>query len=90
MCSAGIQGHLQALHSPFGNPSSELCPPDTAPVCREAAPSDDDDDGTFSWLEEMGVQDKVKKPDTISIQLYPCFDLPDVCSRQLFSAVVHI
>ncbi|NXD29726.1 DONS protein, partial [Spelaeornis formosus] len=36
----------------------------------EPAPSDEeDDDGTFSWLEEMGVQDKVKKPDTISIQL---------------------
>ncbi|NXM97636.1 DONS protein, partial [Sylvia borin] len=36
----------------------------------EPAPSDDDDDdGSFSWLEEMGVQDKVKKPDAISIQL---------------------
>ncbi|XP_017598813.1 PREDICTED: protein downstream neighbor of Son, partial [Corvus brachyrhynchos] len=35
----------------------------------EPAPSDDDDDGSFSWLEEMGVQDEVKKPDTISIQL---------------------
>ncbi|XP_041328560.1 protein downstream neighbor of Son [Pyrgilauda ruficollis] len=35
----------------------------------ERAHSDDDDDGSFSWLEEMGVQDKVKKPDTISIQL---------------------
>ncbi|XP_071286175.1 protein downstream neighbor of Son [Agelaius tricolor] len=35
----------------------------------EPAPSDDDDDGNFSWLEEMGVQGKVKKPDTISIQL---------------------
>ncbi|NWS36154.1 DONS protein, partial [Polioptila caerulea] len=35
----------------------------------EPAHSDDDDDGSFSWLEEMGVQDKVKKPDTISIQL---------------------
>eukprot|EP00076_Gallus_gallus_P047104 XP_416713.4 protein downstream neighbor of Son [Gallus gallus] len=35
---------------------------------KEAAPSDDDDDG-FSWLEEMGVQDKVKKPDAISIKL---------------------
>ncbi|XP_014749189.1 PREDICTED: protein downstream neighbor of Son [Sturnus vulgaris] len=35
----------------------------------EPAPSDDDDDGSFSWLEEMGVQDKVEKPDTISIQL---------------------
>uniref|UniRef100_A0A8C3K5Q5 Downstream neighbor of SON n=1 Tax=Calidris pygmaea TaxID=425635 RepID=A0A8C3K5Q5_9CHAR len=31
-------------------------------------PSDDDDE-SFSWLEEMGVQDKVKKPDTISIKL---------------------
>ncbi|NXB79333.1 DONS protein, partial [Donacobius atricapilla] len=36
----------------------------------EPTPSDDDDDdGSFSWLEEMGVQDKVKKPDTVSIQL---------------------
>uniref|UniRef100_A0A8C5X0U3 DNA replication fork stabilization factor DONSON n=1 Tax=Malurus cyaneus samueli TaxID=2593467 RepID=A0A8C5X0U3_9PASS len=34
-----------------------------------STPSDDDDDGSFSWLEEMGVQDKVKKPNTISIQL---------------------
>ncbi|XP_056595093.1 protein downstream neighbor of son homolog [Triplophysa dalaica] len=29
---------------------------------------DDDDDG-FSWLQEMGVQDKIKKPDAISIKL---------------------
>ncbi|NXX11268.1 DONS protein, partial [Podargus strigoides] len=37
---------------------------------EEPAPSDDDDDdGSFSWLEEMGVQDKVKKPDAISIKL---------------------
>ncbi|XP_035752317.1 protein downstream neighbor of Son [Egretta garzetta] len=35
----------------------------------EPAPSDDDDDESFSWLEEMGVQDKVKKPDAISIKL---------------------
>ncbi|RMB92406.1 hypothetical protein DUI87_31176 [Hirundo rustica rustica] len=36
----------------------------------EPTPSDDDDDdGSFSWLEEMGVQDEVKKPDTLSIQL---------------------
>ncbi|NWI54498.1 DONS protein, partial [Calyptomena viridis] len=35
----------------------------------EAAPSDDDEDESFSWLEEMGVQDQVKKPDAISIQL---------------------
>ncbi|XP_065808294.1 protein downstream neighbor of son homolog isoform X1 [Labrus bergylta] len=30
---------------------------------------EDDDDGSFSWLKEMGVQDKIKKPDSISIQL---------------------
>ncbi|NWI62531.1 DONS protein, partial [Todus mexicanus] len=35
---------------------------------EEAAPSDDDEE-SFSWLEEMGVQDKVKKPDAISIKL---------------------
>ncbi|XP_071423583.1 protein downstream neighbor of Son [Pithys albifrons albifrons] len=35
---------------------------------EEPAPSDDDDE-SFSWLEEMGVQDEVKKPDTVSIQL---------------------
>ncbi|NXX32973.1 DONS protein, partial [Nicator chloris] len=45
----------------------------------EPIPSDDDDDdeedddddnyGSCPWLEEMGVQDKVKKPDTLSIQL---------------------
>lgn len=37
---------------------------------RELDPSDDEHE-SFSWLEEMGVQDKVKKPDTISIKLYP-------------------
>uniref|UniRef100_G1KD20 DNA replication fork stabilization factor DONSON n=2 Tax=Anolis carolinensis TaxID=28377 RepID=G1KD20_ANOCA len=30
---------------------------------------DDDDDEGFLWLEEMGVQDKIKKPNNISIQL---------------------
>ncbi|KAM9334184.1 protein downstream neighbor of son homolog [Symphorus nematophorus] len=29
----------------------------------------DDEDGDFSWLKEMGVQDKIKKPDSITIQL---------------------
>ncbi|KFP03059.1 Protein downstream neighbor of Son, partial [Calypte anna] len=42
-------------------------------VGEEPAPSDDDDDDddeeSFSWLEEMGVQDKVKKPDVLSIKL---------------------
>uniref|UniRef100_A0A8C8SCZ3 Downstream neighbor of SON n=1 Tax=Pelusios castaneus TaxID=367368 RepID=A0A8C8SCZ3_9SAUR len=27
------------------------------------------DDESFSWLEEMGVQDKIKKPDAVSIKL---------------------
>ncbi|NXD07777.1 DONS protein, partial [Nothocercus nigrocapillus] len=37
---------------------------------EEPAPSDDDDDEeSFSWLEEMGVQDKIKKPDAISIKI---------------------
>ncbi|KAF0045697.1 hypothetical protein F2P81_002226 [Scophthalmus maximus] len=29
----------------------------------------EDEDSSFSWLVEMGVQDKIKKPDSISIQL---------------------
>ncbi|NXP51481.1 DONS protein, partial [Heliornis fulica] len=39
---------------------------------EEPPPSDDDedDDESFSWLEEMGVQDKVKKPDAISVKLH--------------------
>ncbi|XP_061483728.1 protein downstream neighbor of Son [Rhineura floridana] len=35
---------------------------------EEQGMSDDEEEG-FSWLEEMGVQDKIKKPDTISIKL---------------------
>ncbi|XP_015280420.1 PREDICTED: protein downstream neighbor of Son [Gekko japonicus] len=31
--------------------------------------SGDDDEEGFSWLEEMGVQDKIKKPDAINIKL---------------------
>lgn len=31
----------------------------------------DDEDCSFSWLKEMEVQDKIKKPDSITIQLYP-------------------
>ncbi|XP_060689729.1 protein downstream neighbor of son homolog isoform X1 [Hemiscyllium ocellatum] len=34
-----------------------------------AGSSDDDDDGGMSWLKEMGVQDKIKKPDSVSIKL---------------------
>ncbi|XP_043098353.1 protein downstream neighbor of son homolog [Puntigrus tetrazona] len=36
---------------------------------EEDEDEDDDDDGGFSWLKEMGVQDKIKKPDAISIKL---------------------
>ncbi|KAL2102800.1 hypothetical protein ACEWY4_001968 [Coilia grayii] len=35
----------------------------------EEEEDEDDEDGGFSWLKEMGVQDKIKKPDTISIKL---------------------
>ncbi|XP_038657553.1 protein downstream neighbor of son homolog [Scyliorhinus canicula] len=38
-------------------------------VHKEQAGSSDDDDGGFSWLKEMGVQDKIKKPDSVSIKL---------------------
>ncbi|XP_072289408.1 protein downstream neighbor of son homolog [Eucyclogobius newberryi] len=34
---------------------------------KEKEPENDDED--MSWLKEMGVQDKIKKPDAISIQL---------------------
>uniref|UniRef100_A0A4W5KEU5 DNA replication fork stabilization factor DONSON n=1 Tax=Hucho hucho TaxID=62062 RepID=A0A4W5KEU5_9TELE len=41
---------------------------------KEQGPTEDcdndDDDGGFSWLTEMGVQDKIKKPDNISIKLH--------------------
>ncbi|KFQ26376.1 Protein downstream neighbor of Son, partial [Merops nubicus] len=46
--------------------SLEAC--DSTEGGEEPAPSDDDEE-SFSWLEEMGVQDKVKKPDAISIKL---------------------
>ncbi|XP_073318599.1 protein downstream neighbor of son homolog [Pagrus major] len=35
----------------------------------QAGDEGEDEDGDFSWLKEMGVQDKIKKPDSISIQL---------------------
>ncbi|CAI9169118.1 unnamed protein product [Rangifer tarandus platyrhynchus] len=38
---------------------------------EEQAVSDEDEEESFSWLEEMGVQDKIKKPDVLSIKLYP-------------------
>lgn len=34
-----------------------------------------DEDSSFSWLKEMGIQDKIKKQDGITVQLYPCPEL---------------
>lgn len=36
---------------------------------EEQAVSDEDEEESFSWLEEIGVQDQIKKPDVISIKL---------------------
>ncbi|XP_029930649.1 protein downstream neighbor of son homolog [Myripristis murdjan] len=36
---------------------------------REEDDYGDDEDGSLSWLKEMGVEDKIKKPDSLSIQL---------------------
>ncbi|XP_071320352.1 protein downstream neighbor of son homolog [Trachinotus anak] len=38
-------------------------------AAEEEEEDDDDGGGGFSWLKEMGVQDKIKKPDSITIQL---------------------
>ncbi|NP_001088556.1 protein downstream neighbor of son homolog [Xenopus laevis] len=35
----------------------------------DEASDESDEDESFSWLEEMGVEDKIKKPDSISIKL---------------------
>ncbi|RXM92995.1 Protein downstream neighbor of son-like [Acipenser ruthenus] len=53
--------------SPDGEQESE--DGDGNPAQVNSDEDDDEDDGGFSWLEEMGVQDKIKKPDTISIKL---------------------
>lgn len=48
---------------------------------------DDDEDGSFLWLKEMGVQDKIKKPDSITIQLYPVLRLvKDRCGHDYISS----
>ncbi|XP_051006214.1 protein downstream neighbor of Son isoform X2 [Acomys russatus] len=36
---------------------------------EEQAVSDEDEEESFSWLEEIGVQDQIKKPDMLSIKL---------------------
>ncbi|CAN2387583.1 replication fork protection [Pristimantis euphronides] len=42
---------------------------ETGHTSEEETPVDSDEDESFSWLEEMGVEDKIKKPDAISIKL---------------------
>ncbi|XP_036870578.2 protein downstream neighbor of Son [Manis javanica] len=37
---------------------------------EEQVISDEDEEESFSWLEEMGVQDKIKKPDMLSIKMH--------------------
>ncbi|CAH6792563.1 protein downstream neighbor of Son [Phodopus roborovskii] len=37
--------------------------------CEEQAASDEDEEESFSWLEEIGVQDQIRKPDLNSIKL---------------------
>nr|KAF6473926.1 DNA replication fork stabilization factor DONSON [Rousettus aegyptiacus] len=37
---------------------------------EEQAISDEDEEESLSWLKEMGVQDKIKKPDILSIKLH--------------------
>lgn len=39
------------------------------PTGEHDSHSDDEEDDSLSWLKEMGVQDKIKRPDSISIQL---------------------
>lgn len=36
---------------------------------EEPAASDEDEEESFSWLEEIGVQDQIKRPDMISVKL---------------------
>ncbi|XP_053420538.1 protein downstream neighbor of Son isoform X3 [Nycticebus coucang] len=37
---------------------------------EQAISDEDEEEESFSWLEEMGVQDKIKKPDILSIKLH--------------------
>ncbi|XP_075707081.1 protein downstream neighbor of Son [Rhinoderma darwinii] len=41
---------------------------EAGPTSEEEAALDSDEDESFSWLEEMGVDDQIKKPDAISIK----------------------
>ncbi|KAK2817856.1 hypothetical protein Q7C36_021789 [Tachysurus vachellii] len=52
--------HCSTLTSEFSDKEEEQ---------EEEEEEEDDDDECFSWLKEMGVQDKIKKPDAISIKL---------------------
>ncbi|KAM6892840.1 protein downstream neighbor of son homolog [Lycodopsis pacificus] len=61
----------QNLSVQQGEEEEQECP--ELKECEESPAGDDgendDEDGSFSWLKEMGVQDKIKKPDSITMQL---------------------
>lgn len=38
---------------------------------KENNGNSDDEDGNLSWLKAVGVQDKIKRPDSLTAQLYP-------------------
>ncbi|KAI4591326.1 hypothetical protein MJG53_020335 [Ovis ammon polii x Ovis aries] len=70
--AAGLAGDdvITALISPTTRGIREAMKNEgkTIPL-KEQAVSDEDEEEGFSWLEEMGVQDKIKKPDVLSIKL---------------------
>ncbi|KAL1022149.1 hypothetical protein UPYG_G00022790 [Umbra pygmaea] len=70
---------------PMGNSEEEK---DTKSQSEASEEEDDDDDGGFSWLTEMGVQDKIKKPDQLSIQLHK--DRSSVCLDHKPESVVCV
>ncbi|XP_037760726.1 protein downstream neighbor of Son isoform X1 [Chelonia mydas] len=51
------------------NLDTEVNSPETGKNTEDGEEQGVSDDESFSWLEEMGVQDQIKKPDAISIQL---------------------
>nr|XP_023958510.2 LOW QUALITY PROTEIN: protein downstream neighbor of Son [Chrysemys picta bellii] len=51
------------------NLDTEVNSPETGKNTEDGEEQGVSDDESFSWLEEMGVQDKIKKPDAISIKL---------------------
>uniref|UniRef100_A0A3B4AB97 Uncharacterized protein n=1 Tax=Periophthalmus magnuspinnatus TaxID=409849 RepID=A0A3B4AB97_9GOBI len=77
--AAGLSGSnsITALISPTTRGLREAMKAEgiefSLPLTKSADEDDDDNDNDededMSWLKEMGVQDKIKKPDSISVQL---------------------